>query len=307
VQPRHLNKSHQTERDVTGRNAGDRQRHGAAMTWLRWIAIVAALAGATAGLLTAGLKIVTAPVYAQATPPPAQTDLQAVEEQDKKPKRGDVLADPTPDITTQLQQLRHAAVRLPIAVVLAGILALRPRRRGTPHRQAPVIQTQIILAIVGALVMLVVGSSLARAFGIVGAAGLVRYRAKIADPKDAGVMLSTLAVGLAAGVGLWLLALFATGFILLVLWIVESFEPKARQAFSLTVKAKDPAALKPKIAELLTRARIEHQLRTMSPEEITFEIQWPINKKTDGLSNTILKIDPENATGVEWEEKKVKS
>ena len=45
------------------------------------------------------------------------------------------------------------------------------------------IQTQIILAIIGALVMLVVGASLARAFGVVGAAGLVRYRAKIADPR----------------------------------------------------------------------------------------------------------------------------
>ena len=67
------------------------------------------------------------------------------------------------------------------------------------------IQTQIILAVVGAVVMLVVGASLARAFGIVGAAGLVRYRAKINDPKDAGVMLSTLAIGLAAGVGLWML------------------------------------------------------------------------------------------------------
>ena len=96
--------------------------------------------------------------------------------------------------------------RLPVAAGLACLLALRPRRRGTPPRQAPVIQTQIILAVVGAVVMLVVGSSLARAFGIVGAAGLVRYRAKIDDPKDAGVMLSTLAVGLAVGVGLWLLA-----------------------------------------------------------------------------------------------------
>ena len=37
--------------------------------------------------------------------------------------------------------------------------------------------------------MLVVGTNLARAFGVVGAAGLVRYRAKIEDPKDAGVML----------------------------------------------------------------------------------------------------------------------
>ena len=62
--------------------------------------------------------------------------------------------------------------------------------------------------------MLVVGSSLARAFGIVGAAGLVRYRAKIADPKDAGVMLSTLAIGLASGVGMWMLAVFSTAFVL---------------------------------------------------------------------------------------------
>src|SRR5213075_3508780 len=121
----------------------------------------------------------------------------------------------------------------------AFVLAMRPRRRGTPRRQTPVIETQIILAIVGAVVMLVVGSSLARAFGIVGAAGLVRYRAKIEDPKDAGVMLSTLAVGLAAGVGVWLLAGFATLFILSLLWIVESFEPKATQLFTLTVKAKD--------------------------------------------------------------------
>ena len=150
----------------------------------------------------------------------------------------------TPDMQAQVHQLRHALVRLPIAAALACVLALRPRRRGTPKRQAPVVQTQIILAIVGAVVMLVVGSSLARAFGIVGAAGLVRYRAKIEDPKDAGVMLSTLAVGLAAGVGVYLLALFATVFILAVLWIVESFEPKATHAFTLKIKAKDPAALK---------------------------------------------------------------
>jgi hypothetical protein len=78
----------------------------------------------------------------------------------------------------QVDQLTTAAARLPLAAALACVLAIRPRRRGTPERQAPVIETQIILAIVGAVVMLVVGSSLARAFGIVGAAGLVRYRSK---------------------------------------------------------------------------------------------------------------------------------
>src|SRR5215468_876852 len=156
------------------------------------------------------------------------------------------------ELFAQIESLRNAVVRLPIAAGLSAILAFRPRRRGTPERQSTVVQTQIILAIVGAVVMLVVGASLARAFGIVGAAGLVRYRAKIDDPKDAGVMLSTLAIGLAAGVGVWMLATFATVFIVAVLWVIESFE-KARQAFLLTVKMKDPAALKPKIEELMNR------------------------------------------------------
>src|SRR5262245_65346283 len=131
----------------------------------------------------------------------------------------------TPPRETQLAELRHAVLRLPVAALLAAALAVRPRRRGTPPRKAPVIQTQIILAVVGAIGMLVVGSSLARAFGIVGAAGLVRYRAKIEDPKDAGVMLATLAIGLSCGVGLWILAAFGTTFFLLLLWVVETFEP----------------------------------------------------------------------------------
>ena len=211
----------------------------------------------------------------------AQSPLQ-------QPSRSELPSD-TPDRYTQLDHLRHAVTRLPVAAGLACVLALRPRRRGTPHRQAPVIQTQIILAVVGAVVMLVVGASLARAFGIVGAAGLVRYRAKIDDPKDAGVMLSTLAIGLAAGVGLWMLAVFATVFILGLLWIVESFEPRATQPFMLKVKAKDPAALKPKLEQLLTQNRLEFELRATSKEELHYEVRVPLNKKTDRLSDIIVK------------------
>jgi len=212
----------------------------------------------------------------------------------------------TPDRAVQLEQLRHALERLPVAAGLAVVLALRPRRRGTPPRQTQVVQTQIILAIVGAVVMLVVGTSLARAFGIVGAAGLVRYRAKIEDPKDAGVMLSTLAVGLASGVGLWMLAAFSAAFVLAVLWVVESFEPQARQLFMLHVKAKDPQALRPKLESLLGRSRLAFELRSSTAENLTYEMQLPLDKKVDRLSNAILKLDPENETGVEWEEKKEK-
>jgi uncharacterized membrane protein YhiD involved in acid resistance len=153
--------------------------------------------------------------------------------------------------------------------------------------------------------MIVVGTSLARAFGIVGAAGLVRYRAKIADPKDAGVMLSTLAIGLACGVGIWMLAVFTTVFVMAVLWVIESFE-KAKIAIDLKVEAKDPAALRPPLEDLLSRSRLEFSMRTISNEEVVYEVQLPIDRKTDRLSNAILKLDPENATGVEWKKKEKK-
>ena len=223
--------------------------------------------------------------------------------QGKKVDR-DILTD-APDTTTQIGQLLLAVVRLPIAAGLATALAMRPRRKGTPKRSIAVIHTQIILAIVGALVMLVVGSSLARAFGIVGAAGLVRYRSKIEDPKDAGVMLSTLAIGLAAGVGVWMLAVFATVFVLCVLWIVESFEPKAMQLFTLRVKAHDPSTIKPEVERLLGRYGAPAELRTSSKDEICYDVHLPLEVKTDRVSQRILDLDPESVS-VQWEEKKDK-
>jgi uncharacterized protein DUF4956 len=223
----------------------------------------------------------------------------------KESKRESLLSD-TPDTTTQTQELKHAAVRLPMAAALASLLALRPRRRGTPARRPAVIQTQIILAVIGAVVMLVVGSSLARAFGIVGAAGLVRYRAKIEDPKDAGVMLSTLAVGLASGVGLWLLATFGALFVLGLLWIVESFEPIATRIFALKIKTKEPSALKDRVEEVLKRTRARFELRTVGQEELDYEIHWPLERKTDRLSDEILALGRNAVTEVQWEQKSEK-
>jgi uncharacterized membrane protein YhiD involved in acid resistance len=213
----------------------------------------------------------------------------------------------TPDRDEQLSELRNAAMRLPLAAVLAAILALRPRRRGTPPRSPAVIQTQVVLAVIGALVMAVVGSSLARAFGIVGAAGLVRYRAKVNDPKDAGVMLSTLAIGLASGVGLWVLAIFGTFFLLLVLWLVESFEPMAMRRFALRVKTKDTIPLRPRLETMLRRKNATFEIRTVTPEELHYEMQWPLEQSTDELSQSIIAMGPKDGTQVELEQLKEKS
>ena len=77
-------------------------------------------------------------------------------------------------LTAELPTLHQALIALPLATLCGTALAFRPRRRGTPPRNPAVIQTQILLALIGAVIMLVVGASLARAFGIAGAANLAR-------------------------------------------------------------------------------------------------------------------------------------
>jgi uncharacterized membrane protein YhiD involved in acid resistance len=205
-----------------------------------------------------------------------------------------------------LHEIDDAMVRLPLAAVLGAALALRPRRRGTPRRDPAVIQTQIILSVVGAVIMLVVGASLARAFGIVGAANLIRYRSKIDDPKDAVVMLGTLAVGLAAGVGLYALTVFSTGFLVAALWVIESFE-QGMKRFDLKIKAgEDTDSLRPQFEDILRRYRLKFELRTSSDEEVCYDVQVPLETRTDRISNAILRLDPEGHASVDWNDKKAK-
>ena len=228
------------------------------------------------------------------------------------PQQGDALSaaaqqphGASPDTWSEVTE---ALIRLPIAALLGAALALRPRRRGTPPRQPAVIQTQIILAIVGAVVMMVVGTNLARAFGVVGAAGLVRYRAKIEDPKDAGVMLSTLAIGLSSGVGLYAMAAFSAAFILVALWIIESFEPRSLKLFELKVKMGDDTdSRRGEIEATLRRYRVHFELHSSSDAEICYDVQVPLELPRDRITNAILRLDPEGHAAVEWTEKKTKA
>jgi uncharacterized membrane protein YhiD involved in acid resistance len=207
-----------------------------------------------------------------------------------------------------LDEIRHALLRLPLAAALGAMLALRPKRRGTPPRQVAVIQTQIILSVMAAVVMLVVGSSLARAFGVVGAAGLVRYRAKIEDPKDAGVMLSTLAVGLACGVGMYVIAVFSAVFILLMLWVIESFEPEGRKLFELKIKmGKDTDDRRKDFDAILRKYHVDFALLTSSDEEVSYEVWVPLELRRDRATNALLNLDPDGHAAVEWAEKKPKT
>ena len=209
-----------------------------------------------------------------------------------------------PGVMDNLQEeVQASLIRLPLAALLGAALALRPKRSGTPERTPAVVQTQIILAVVGALIMLVVGASLARAFGIVGAANLIRYRSKIDDPKDAVVMLCALSVGLASGVGLYALAAIGTVFIAGCLWVIEGFEPQTR-IFELSVKFGDKTQdLRPKVEEVLRRFKVKYELRTSAEDAVSYMAIAPRALRTDRVSNLLMELEPSGKGAIEWVEK----
>jgi Uncharacterized membrane protein len=143
---------------------------------------------------------------------------------------------------------------------------------------------------------------MARAFGIVGVASLIRYRSKIDDPKDAVVMLCALAVGLAAGTGLYVLSIFATVFLVIALWVIESFEPQTR-TFELSVKLGDKtAALQTQIEAVLRRFKAQFELRTMSEAEASYLVTTPSTLSTDRAAQALMGLDPDGKGAVEWKE-----
>lgn len=196
---------------------------------------------------------------------------------------------------------KDALIALPLAALLGAALAFRPLRRGTPSRDPAVIQTQVVLSVVGAVIMLVVGASLARAFGILGAANLVRYRAKIDDPKDAAVMLVALAVGLATGVGVYLVAAISTVFILALLWGLESFEPAPMKSFMLKVSGSEIADRREELEQLLRRQRVLFEIRSSGGDALAYQVELPARKRTDQVADAIIALAGAAGTTVEWE------
>lgn len=202
----------------------------------------------------------------------------------------------------------HIIVRLMLAVILAGILAFRPRKN-VPlfQRNLYVAQTQILLAVVAAALMMIVGDNAARAFAIFAAVSLVRFRTNIRDPKEITVLLISLALGLAAGVGRWelgtMLCLFALG----LLWLLEYNEPeKVFRSMDLTVKTHDTERAQEYLKLIFRRYKLDAEVRSIEPPDettsgcIMYYLNLPLSLSTDHLSEKILAAEGDLVEGIQW-------
>jgi uncharacterized membrane protein YhiD involved in acid resistance len=204
-------------------------------------------------------------------------------------------------------------VRLVLAALLAAMLAFRPRK-DLPLRQRNlyVAQTQILLAVVASALMMIVGDNAARAFGIFAAVSVVRFRTNIKDPKEVTVLLISLSLGLATGVGRWDLALVLALFVLPLLWLLESRESEQSfRSMELTVKTKDTEVMQEILQGVFKRHKLDAELRQLdSPDEedplgcIMYYVSLNFSVSTDQLSEEIRSLDPENVDAIEWNQTK---
>ncbi len=108
------------------------------------------------------------------------------------------------------------------------------------------VNTLVILSMITALVIMVIGNNLARAFGLVGAMSIIRFRTAVKETLDIVFIFFALAIGMAAGVGLTKLTLIGSlsiGLIALLLKQTNLLIPTKKEfLLQFVVTSSDKAA-----------------------------------------------------------------
>lgn len=202
-------------------------------------------------------------------------------------------------------------LKLLIAVAM-GLLIGRVQRSG--NREQPIsrsmAQAHVLLCLAGALTMMIIGDSVARAFGIAGAASVVRFRTAVDDPRDITVLFLLMALGMAAGLGLFAVAGLGTLVLGLGLLIMDRTEVRAPRAMKVALVAEGksfPAAH-------VSRVFAEHNVQVAPIEMVHADhatVRYRATMRSDAsleaLSAALLGRGPDGSDAlrsVSWEQSK---
>jgi uncharacterized membrane protein YhiD involved in acid resistance len=111
--------------------------------------------------------------------------------------------------------------------------------RGTSYTQSFVF-TLVMNGMIVALVMMIVGSNIARAFSLVGALSIIRFRNAVKETRDVGFIFFTMAIGMAIGTRFYLLGLVAAIVISLVILLMTRLDWFAREISSQILSVQVP-------------------------------------------------------------------
>ncbi len=107
----------------------------------------------------------------------------------------------------------NIALAFAVALVIAWVY--KRTHRGLSYSRSFVF-TLVLLSVLTALVMMVIGSSLAAAFTLLGAFAIIRFRTAIKDTRDIAFIFWALVTGMAVGTGAYVVAVLGTGLVVAI-------------------------------------------------------------------------------------------
>lgn len=180
----------------------------------------------------------------------------------------------------RFKDLTSAFTLTDVALVLALSFALtvvlghvyRYTHRGTSYSQS-YAQTLVVMGMATALIMLIIGSNVARAFSLIGALSVIRFRNAVKETRDVGFMFIAMAMGMACGTRFYMLAVFATAALSAVIVLMAKIDLFDKRVVERLLRVRLPvgkeleAVLEPVFREHL----VDHRL--VAVETIPIDMQ----------------------------------
>ena len=131
----------------------------------------------------------------------------------------DILANVSADIT-----IGSAIITMLTAVVFGAAIAFTYYKTQEDNYQRSMAVTLLMLPIILSVIILFIGSNIARAFSLAGTLSIIRFRSAPGDPKDIGFIFFDIAAGLACGVGLFGYGAIFVAILCAIMILAEKFK-----------------------------------------------------------------------------------
>lgn len=159
--------------------------------------------------------------------------------------------------------LWETIIALSLSFALCLILAYmyRQSHRGLSY-SVSFVHAMIILGVTVSIIMLVIGSNIARAFTLVGALSIIRFRNPIKDSRDVAFIFVAMAIGMSVGTGFYLTAIIFTLFASFMVYALTRFEIGSTSSREMLLKLHVPSSVDyhSAFSEVFYRSLREHAL-----------------------------------------------
>jgi hypothetical protein len=188
----------------------------------------------------------------------------------------------------------HVLVRLLVALVLGRLVAVVydvTRRPAERTRSFPA--TLVLLAVLIAMVTQVIGDNVARAFSLVGALSIVRFRTVVRDTADTAFVIFAVVIGMAVGGNNLPVAVTGLVIVAAAAYWMGSRGPvtTASDAYELRVRAGLGRDLDSLIGPALGAHVVEHRLESLATarQGMSLEASYRVRLREGGSASELVK------------------